>query len=143
MLFFGPAPFCNIIIQLEFDRCFHEHKSTKTFPQLNTCLGITYKYTKLVIYHIFVILIGVPMAILWAILNGIMVFILVWLYQPVLRVTVMWIYAFTPLVTVPIQAIFTPLVDVSARIFRQIRIKASLDGSYAEKLAGRNQVHSV
>ena len=93
--------------------------------------------------HIFVILIGVPMAILWAILNGIMVFILVWLYQPVLRVTVMWIYAFTPLVTVPIQAIFTPLVDVSARIFRQIRIKASLEGSYAEKLAGRNQVHSV
>ena len=68
------------------------------------CLGITYKYTKLVVYHIFVILIGIPMAILWAVLNGIMVFVLVWLYQPVLRVTVMWIYAVTPLITVPLQA---------------------------------------
>ena len=130
-------------MQLEFDKCFHEHKSTKTFRQLNVCLGVTYKYTKLVIYHIFVILIGVPMAILWAILNGLMVFILVWLYQPVLRVTVMWIYALTPLFTVPIQAILTPLVDVSARIFRQIRIKANLEGSFADRLAGRSQVQSV
>ena len=107
------------------------------------CLGITYKYTKLVVYHIFVILIGIPMALLWALLNGIMVFILVWLYQPALRVTVMWIYAVTPLVTVPLQAIFTPLVDIQARIFRQIRIKANLDGSFAERLAGHTHTHSV
>ena len=107
---------------------------------------MVYKYTKLVIYHIFVILIGIPLAIIWAVINGIMVFILVWLYQPVLRMTVMWIYAVTPLVTVPLQAIYTPLVDAHARIFRQIRIKAKLDGSFAERLAGINsqrQVHSV
>ena len=122
-------------MQLEFNKCFHEHKSTKTFPELNLCLGLCYKYTKLVIYHIFVILIGVPMAILWAIINGIMVFVLVWLYQPALRLTIMWIYAATPLITVPLQAIFTPLVDVSARLFRQIRVKATLDGSFAERLA--------
>ena len=129
-------------LQLEFDKCFHEHKSTKTFPQLHACLGVTYKYTKLVIYHIFVILIGVPMTLLWALINGIMVFVLVWLYQPVLRLTIMWIYALTPLVTVPLQAIFTPLVDVGARIFRQIRIKAKLDGALAEKLAGKSRERS-
>ena len=87
------------------------------------------------------------MAIIWAIINGIMVFVLVWLYQPLLRLTIMWVYAFTPLVTVPLQAIFTPLVDVGARIFRQIRIKATLDGSFAESLAaaGRrgSQTHPV
>ena len=81
---------------------------------------------------------------LWALLNAIMVFILVWLYQPVLRVTVMWIYAVTPLVTVPLQAIFTPLVDIQGRIFRQIHIKAKLDGSFAKRLAGHTRtLHSV
>lgn len=83
------------------------------------------------------------MSILWAIINGIMVFILVWIYQPALRMTIMWIYAITPLATVPLQAIFTPLVDVVARIFRQIRIKAKLDGSFAERLARHGRTYSV
>ena len=86
------------------------------------------------------------MSLIWAIISGIMVFILVWLYQPGLRLTIMWIYAITPLVTVPLQAIFTPLVDVAARIFRQIRIKAKLDGSFAERLAGQSghsRTHSM
>ena len=136
----------TLLLQLEFEKCFHEHKSTKTFPQLHMCLGITYKYTKLVIYHIFVILIGIPISLLWAIINGIMVFVLVWIYQPALRMVIMWIYAITPLATVPLQAIFTPLVDVGARIFRQIRIKVRLDGSFAERLAGQSghsRTHSV
>ena len=83
------------------------------------------------------------MALIWAVVNGIMVFILVWLYQPVLRMIVMWIYAVSPLVSVPLQAIYTPLVDVHARIFRQIRIKAKLDGSFAERLTGVNSQRQV
>ena len=75
------------------------------------------------------------MALFWACLNGFMMFLFVWLYQPFLRLTIMWLYAFTPLVTVPLQAMLTPLVDVYARIFRQIRVKATLDGSFAERLA--------
>ena len=81
------------------------------------------------------------MAILWAILNGLFVFIHVWIYLPIMKITVFWVYAFAPLVAAPIQAVFTPLVDVSARIFRQIRVKATLNGNIADKLVGHS--HSV
>ena len=86
------------------------------------------------------------MAVIWAVLNSIMVFLLVWLYQPLLRMIIMLSYALSPLVSVPLQAIYTPLIDAHARIFRQIRIKAKLDGSFAERLAGaisQRQVHAV
>ena len=127
--------FIILMIQLDFDKCFHEHPSTKTFPELNLCLGLCYKYLKLITYHILVFFIGIPMARLWAFFNGSVRFFYVWIYQPCLRLYVMWSYAFTPLVTVPFQAMLTPLVDVYARIFRQIRVKATLDGSFAERLA--------
>ena len=131
------------LIQLDFNKCFYEHKSTKSFDQLNVCLGITYQFTKLVTYHIFVFLLGIPMLIFWALFNAVVVFILVWIYQPGLRVMIMVTYAWMPLVTVPLQAMLTPLVDASARIFRQIRIKANLEGSFAERLARGNQTQTA
>ena len=51
----------------------------------------------------------------------------------------MWTYAFAPLATVPLQAICAPFIDIGARIFRQIRIKAKLDGAFAERLAELRQ----
>ena len=126
-------------LQLDFEACFHEHKSTKTWPPLHLVTGLMYKYTKLVVYHIFVILIGFVFAFIWAIINGITAFIHVWLWGPALKLTLLWIYAVTPLVTVPLRAIFTPLVDIQARIFRQIRVQANLTGPFAEKFAGGQQ----
>ena len=122
-----------LILQLDFDHCFTEHKSTKTFSQLYKVVGIIYKYTKLAIYHIFVILIGVPMAIVWAIINGITVFVIVWLWGPAIKLTVLLVYAVAPAFTAPLQAILAPLADIIARIFRQIRIRAHIDGSSMKK----------
>lgn len=131
--------FCFILsLQLEFDACFHEHKSTKTWPPLHLVTGVMYKYTKLVVYNIFVILIGFIFAFIWAIINGINAFIHVWLWGPALKLTLLWIYAVTPLVTVPLRAICTPLFDVLARIFRQIHVQANLTGSFPEKFVGQN-----
>ena len=53
----------------------------------------------------------------------------------------MLIYATSPLVTVPLQALCIPLVDAAARFFRQIRIKTTLDGSFAERLAAGRHCH--
>ena len=124
-----------LVLQLEFDACFHEHKSTKTWPQLYQLTGLMYKYTKLIVYHFFVILIGLILAFIWAVINGIMAFIHVWIWGPALKLSLLWIYAVIPLVTEPLRAIFTPLVDVQARVFRQIRVQANLTGPLAEKLA--------
>ena len=121
-------------LQLEFDACFHEHKSTKTWPKLYMLTGLMYKYTKLFVYHFFVLVIGLFLAFIWAIINGIMAFIHVWIWGPVLKLSLLWIYAVMPLVTEPLRAMCTPLVDVQARIFRQIRVQANLSGPLAEKL---------
>jgi hypothetical protein len=125
------------LLQLDFDKCFYEHESTKTLPELFTIVGRIYKYVKLIVYHFFVLFLGIPMALFWAIFNGFMVFLYVWLWQPILRLSTMWLYAVSPLASVPLQAFFAPLIDVSARIFRQIRVKATLDGPFAERLAGQ------
>ena len=124
--------------QLDFDKCFYEHRSTKTVKELNTCLNFTYKHIKLIVYVILVVFLGIPFVILYAIFNAFAVFFVVWMYQPLLRVLVMLTYAFAPLVTVPLQAVFTPLVDVNARLFRQIRIKANLGGTFAERFQTRS-----
>ena len=102
-------------------------------------MGFVYKYTKLITYHVFVILFGMVFAILFAFINGLISFIHVWIYGPALKITLLWVYAFTPLITVPLRAIFTPIVDVSARIFRQIRIQANLTGPFAENVAGQRR----
>ena len=130
-------------MQLDFDKCFYEYDSTKTLPELMAIVGVIYKYVKLVVYHGFVIVVGIPMALMWAILNGFMVFCLVWLYQPLLRIMIMLIYALAPWATVPLQAFYTPLIDAHARIFRQIRVKATLDGSFAERLVGQTPAQSA
>ena len=116
------------VLQLEFEQCFHEHSSTKTWPQLYRVTGLVYKYTKLVVYHFFVILYGIVFAFLWAIINGITAFIHTWIWNPALKLTLLWVWAIAPLATEPIRAICTPAVDVSARLFRQIRVHATLAG---------------
>ena len=97
-------------------------------------VGLIYKYTKLTIYHIFVILIGIPMAILWAIINGIVVFTIVWLWGPAIKLVVLAVYAAAPAFTSPIQAVLAPLADVIARIFRQIRVRANINGSFIKNI---------
>ena len=115
-------------MQLEFDKCFQEHKSTYTIPLVYKVIGYVFKYTKLVVYNIFVIIFGFLFAFLWALIYGIVVFVLSWIWSPALRLTLLTVNAILPAVTEPLRALFMPLVDVSARFFRQIRIKLSLDG---------------
>jgi len=91
-------------------------------------IGYVFKYTKLVVYNIFVIAFGFLFAFLFAFLYGLTSFILSWIWSPSLRLTLLTVNAVLPVVTEPLRALFLPLVDVSARIFRQIRIKTTLDG---------------
>ena len=121
-------------LQLEFDACFHEHKSTQLSPRLYILTGLIYKYTKLFVYHFFVVVIGLVLAFIWAVINGIMAFIHVWMWGPTLKFILLCFFAVMPLVTEPLRALCTPLVDVQARIFRQIRVQANLSGPLAEKL---------
>ena len=111
-----------------------------TIPALYKVLGMVYKYTKLVLYHIFVILVGIPLTIVWAIVNGITTFVLVWVWGPALRYFIVWVYAVTPAVTTPYRALLAPLVDVAARIFRQIRVQANINGSLGKKLGGQEHI---
>ncbi len=103
-------------------------------------LGVIYKYTKLIFYHIFVIVFGIPLTFVWALTNGIIVFYLVWIWGPVLRLFIVLIYSIAPAVTTPVQALLSPLVDVLARIFRQCRIKADIGGNLGRRLTGQEHI---
>lgn len=96
-------------------------------------MNVVYKYTKLIIYHILVILFGIAFTIFFAIFNGLISFIHVWMYGPFLKITILWVYALTPLLTVPLRA----MVDVCARSFRQFRIQAKFTGFTAGSVAGQ------
>ena len=113
-------------MQLSFEHFLEEDKDTKTFRMLSKVLGLVYKYIKLAFCHFFVILIGIPMTIVWALING---FALVWLWGPTLRLSIIIVYAAIPLATGPTLAVLTPLVDVLACFFRQIHVHAELAGS--------------
>ena len=80
------------------------------------------------------------MAIIWAIVNGIMVFAVVWLWGPALKLTVLWVYAVAPAFTAPLQAVLAPLADVVARIFRQIRVRSNITGSFMTNIHPKHMV---
>jgi len=113
---------------LEFEATFHEHKKTALVAPVHQVLGVIYKWIKLITYHIFVFLVGIPMMIIWALVNGIMAFIYSWLWSPALRITIFWLAATVPLVTMPLVTIARPLVDVLARCFSKINVKGDLTG---------------
>lgn len=113
---------------MEFEDCFKEHYKTKTRSSLYQYLGLIYKYTKLTLYHILVLLLGIPSMLIWAIINAVLTFILVWMWGPMLRALIVCMYALAPWVYVPYTAIMTPIIDVQARIFRQCIIRAKLSG---------------
>ena len=100
-------------------------------------MDVIYRYTKLIVYHLFVVLFGFIFIIFFAIINGITAFVHVWIYGPLAKFILLWMYAFMPLITEPLRAFLTPLVDVSARIFRKIRIQANVTGPFADALAAR------
>ena len=123
-------------LQLEFKECFREHKSVQTHPHFKKVTEFVYKYTLMIVYHIFVLLFGILIAFIGGLINAMMVFIHVWLHGPLLKLYLLWTYAFAAYVVAPIRAMYQPLVDASARVFRQIRVDGKLNGSYAERLAG-------
>ena len=110
---------------MDFKECFHEHESTKTIQPVYKVMGLTYKYIKLVTYHLFVLFLGFIPVVLFALINGVVSFVHVWIFSPLAKVTLLWVYAIVPLAVAPLKAFFTPLVDVQARIFRQIRVNLS------------------
>lgn len=121
-------------LQLQFEECFHEHKSTKIFPQFYNLLGQMYGHIKCAIYHLFVFVFGFLMVLIWGVVNGIFTFIHVWVWGPALKLILLWVHAIVPLVIVPLRLIGTPLIDVSARIFRQIHVRANVTKVATEKV---------
>lgn len=123
---------------MEFEDCIEEHPNTQVLPKLIHYLGLGYKYTKLVVYCIFLILIGVPMTFVWACINGTAVFYCVWCWGPSLKLIKLFVHSFAPAIVLPMQVICSPIVDIFARILRQMRVQAIVLGQPSlEKFTSR------
>ena len=118
--------FCSL--QLDFENCFQDHTTTRAIPPVNKVLATIFKTTKLVMYNSLVILFGFPLAFFWAMGFGCLAFIFTWLWSPILRSLLMTIHVVMPLYTETTRSLFYPIGDTLGRVFRQIQIKASLDG---------------
>ena len=106
-------------LQLDFEECFREHKSTRTFFQLHTLLSLIYTHTKFVIYHIFVIGIGVWLMLLLAIINGVFAFFHVWIWGPLLKLLLMVLYTFIkPIYSALVKVILYPVVETAGLLCR-------------------------
>ena len=125
---------------MEFEDCIEEHPHTKVLPKLTNFLGLGYKYTKLVVYCILLILVGVPMTFVWACVNGSAVFLSMWVLGPFLKLFTLCIHSCAPVIVTPVQVVCTPIVDVFARYLRQIRLQAILLGKPSlDKIASQIQ----
>lgn len=123
---------------MEFEACIEEHPHTQVLPKLMHYLNLCYKYTKLVVYCICLILVGVPMTFVWGCVNGAAVFCCVWLWGPTLKLIKLSVHSCAPACVLPVQVICTPIVDVFARILRQVRMQAIVLGHPSlEKFASR------
>ena len=87
-----------------------------------------FTYIKLFVYNFLVLILGLPLAVLWGIIIAISAFIYTWIWGPALKTVLMWLYASVPLVLAFLRSVYRPFVDVSARIFRQIRLRSSVNG---------------
>ena len=126
-------------MQLEFEAVFKEHKSTRTIPLVYKAYGYVFKFTKLILYNLFVIIFGIPLAILWGLQLSLIVFVVTWIYHPGLKIVLLVVNATLPIVTEPLRALFTPLVDVLARVFRQIRVNTTVNGDLLTPLSKTTQ----
>lgn len=113
---------------MEFEACINEDPNTKALPKLVSHLSTGYKYTKLVTYVIFLILLGVPLTFVWGCANGVAIFYYVWIWGPILKLSKLVIHGLAPLIVMPTQVCCTPVVDVFARTWRQLRLQAIILG---------------
>lgn len=118
-----------------FDTTFQEHESTITISYFRIANKNVFQYTKLFFYNLLVIFFGFLFSLLWGFIASILLFVITWIWNPVLKMNLLILGATVPIVTEPLKAFFTPLSDVSARIFRQIHVKANIDGKLLSPLS--------
>ena len=121
---------------MKFESCFRESKPFSTVRVLYRVLGIMFYYTKLILYNYFVIILGFLFTFIWAVLMGFFAFYVNYVWNPSLRLALLLIASFLPLVTEPLRAFLSPLADAIARVYRQIHIKATLDGGLFNVASG-------
>lgn len=76
---------------------------------------------------------------MWALLLSLVAFVVTWMYSPGLKMVLLVINSTLPIVTEPLKALFTPLIDVLARVFRQIKVDATLGGGLLAPLSRGGQ----
>ena len=95
---------------------------------INQALDKVFTITKLMMYNLLVILIGFPTAFFWALGFASIAFFCTYILSPFIRMILIFVHVIMPLATETTRSLLYPLGDAIGRIFRQIQIKASLDG---------------
>ena len=117
---------CTVVsfyFQLGFESSFPEEEKTKAVPPISKALECVYRYTKLGVYHGCVVVVGFPVAVLWAIAAAIFSFIFAWLILPCMNMLSVAAKMILPLLRLPMQLfteILSPCLEVCVRSAVQV-----------------------
>ena len=92
-------------------------------PPIGKALKYVYRYTKLGVYNGCVVVVGFPVAFVWAISAAIFSFIFTWLILPCLNMLSVAAKMLLPLLRLPMQLfteIFSPCLEVCVRSAIQV-----------------------
>ena len=112
--------------QLGFANTFPEEEKTKAVPPISKALEAVYHYTKLGVYHACVVVVGFPLATLWAIAAAIFSFFFTWCILPLMNMLSVGAKMLLPLLHLPMQLfteIFSPCIEVCVRSCIQVLLK--------------------
>ena len=115
----------SLLPQLGFKSTFPQEEKTTTVPRVTKALEYTFHYTKLGVYHGCVVVVGFPLAVLWAIIAAGFSFLFTWFILPAMNLVSVASKMLLPLLRLPMQLfseVFAPCIEVCVRSCVQVLV---------------------
>ena len=115
----------TLLPQLGFKSTFPQEEKTTTVPRVTKALEYTFHYTKLGVYHGCVVVVGFPLAVLWAIIAAVFSFMFTWFILPAMNLVSVASKMLLPLLRLPMQLfseVFAPCIEVCVRSCVQVLV---------------------
>ena len=120
--------------QLDFTNVIAEpDESSYSFPFVHRVAGQVYHYSKVFVYRLLTIVIGLPLMLFWGLLFGVYTFGMIWFVAPMRRLMQSCISEVGIYIQAISDAIIAPISRSYGNIFSRIQIKLSTEQIHAIK----------
>ncbi|CAF1096720.1 unnamed protein product [Adineta steineri] len=122
----------NKHLQLDFFNVIAEpDPSAYSFEVFHKVSHQVYHYTKIIIYRLLTVLIGLPLMVCWGLIFGIYTFAMIWIAVPMRRLVQTWIAEIGINVQTLSDAVIAPIHRSMGQMFSSIRISLSKENIHS------------